>query len=258
MVRARHWTLPNGERPTEIMHSRMNLAEQSSVVSRRAVSTHSERGASSRLSNEVGAATYRLHHQMVAVQASHGLGRREPAATQRAVRQLLRAGEAPAPNEFWETTAQPRARRLTRLGMAVIDEELTRLRGGIKPRTTSKHRFFDEGHMPNQPQRPIEPMVDDLRRALSTANRIDELGLWWQRRLRRAALIRSLSTIVTHTPGQAEMLISSTEMALLDQGPWSHSDRLLSAFELANREIQVYASHHFTQILQTRITQALA
>ncbi|MCP3988291.1 MAG: hypothetical protein GY724_04390 [Actinomycetia bacterium] len=234
----------------------MTMAEQSSVATRQPVSTRSERGAPSRLSNEVGAAAGRLHRQMLAVQASYGLGRRELAATQRAVRQLLRVGQAPAANDFWETTAQPRAQRLTRLGIAVIDEEMTRLQGGVRPRMTSKHRFFDLSHASAPPQRTIEPMIEDLRLALSAANRIDELGRWWQRRLRRAALIRALPTIATHTPGEAELLISSAEMELLDRGPWSHSDRFLSAFELANREIQIYANHRFTQILQTRILSA--
>jgi hypothetical protein len=206
-------------------------------------------GAFDRLANDVGASADRLRRQMVEVQACHGLGRRELAATQRAIRRLAGEGRAPTPNHYWETTAQPRAERLVRLGIAVIEEEMARLRGGVKPRRWSSH--FVAERAPTTLDL-TDAWVAQLQWALRATNQVDDLGAWWQRRLRRAALVRALPTLVTRTPGEAELVVSSAEMALLDQAPWAHGDRLLSAFELANRDLHHYATRRFTQVLQVR------
>lgn len=249
MERMRHWKLHYGGRPTEIMSSGMSMAEHGSVATRRPDSTLTASGARERLSSDVGASAERLHRQMIEVQACCGLGRRELAETQRAIRRLMREGRAPAPNDFWETTAQPRADRLVRLGIAVVDEEMARLRGGVKPKPWSRHRFFDGTQTSPEP---TEAWVDQLQGALRATNRIDDLGRWWQRRLRWAALAHAIPEVITQTPAGAELVVSSAEMGLLDQAPWAHGDRLLSAFELANRDLHHYATRRFAQVLRTR------
>lgn len=67
--------------------------------------------------------------------------------------------------------------------------------------------------------------------------RIRHVRGWWHRRLRRAALVRSFPSALLATPGEVGLVVARTEMALLDRQPWSHADRLLSAFELAHEEI---------------------
>ena len=145
----------------------------------------------------------------------HGLDRRELMAYQRAVHALDRAGEAPTPDEFWAATAQPRARHLLDAARATIDREL--------PAVARTGDVL---------------AVGDVVAALPSTAAIDELGRWWQRRLRRAAAMRALPDVAARLPGAAELTIAHHEMWLLDQAPWSHGDRLLSAFELAYAEIR--------------------
>lgn len=156
-----------------------------------------------------------LREAMARVCRDHGLGRRELMAYHRAVHALTRAGQAPGPDEFWATTAQPRARRLLDAARDAIDAELAPLaRSGALV------------------------SVADVAAALPSTDEIDELGQWWQRRLRRAATLRALPDVAARRPGAAEITIAHHEMWLLDQPPWSHGDRLLSAFELAHAEIR--------------------
>lgn len=156
-----------------------------------------------------------LREAMARVCRDHGLGRRELMAYQRAVHALTRAGQAPGPDEFWATTAQPRARRLLDAARDAIDAELAPLaRSGALVSAA------------------------EVAAALPSTDDIDELGQWWQRRLRRAATLRALPDVAARRPGAAEITIAHHEMWLLDQPPWSHGDRLLSAFELAHAEIR--------------------
>lgn len=156
-----------------------------------------------------------LREAMGRVGREHGLDRRELMAYQRAVHALRRSGQAPTPDEFWAATAQPRARRLLDAARGAIDTELAPLaRSGALVSAA------------------------DVAAALPSTEEIDELGRWWQRRLRRAATLRALPDVAAGRPGAAELTIAHHEMWLLDQPPWSHGDRLLSAFELAYAEIR--------------------
>ena len=167
----------------------------------------------------------RLRLCLHAVRTTHDLGRKEMRVTERAIRQLDQHGMATTANEFWEATALPRAQLLVNESKRVIDRELTvlaRLHGDT----------------------PHEVAIAALP---STAG-INDLGSWWQRRLRRAAMMRSILAIATNTPARAEFLIANKEMALLDQAPWSHGDRLLSAFELAHGEIAKYGRRRASEL----------
>lgn len=156
-----------------------------------------------------------LRQALDQVRREHGLGRRELMAYQRAVHALRRAGQAPTPDEFWAATAQPRAQRLADAARAAIDAELEPLaRSGALV------------------------SASDVATALPSTQDIDGLGQWWQRRLRRAATLRALPDVAARLPDAAELTIAHHEMWLLDQPPWSHGDRLLSAFELAHAEIR--------------------
>ena len=168
----------------------------------------------------------RLRVCLDAVRTTNDLGRREMRVTERAIRQLDRHGMATTANEFWESTALPRAQRLVDESKRVIERELALL---------AKH------HPDTEPELAVASLP-------STAE-INDLGAWWQRRLRRSALLRSIPTIATNTPARAEFLIANKEMMLLDRPPWSHSDRLLSAFELAHGQIARYGRRRVTELL---------
>ena len=79
--------------------------------------------------------------------------------------------------------------------------------------------------------------IDQLLDAIPSSDPINRLGVWWQRRLRRTATMSALPQLLVAGSG-ADALIGRREMELLDRPPWSHGDRLLSAFELAHSEIK--------------------
>lgn len=174
----------------------------------------------------------RLRTTLRAVHAQHDLTRRELLSVQRGIRRLHRAGETSSANDFWAAAAQPRAQLLIDRAKLTIDGELDRLsRAALPP-----------ADQPTQAGRSVtvSNALDELTSSLRADESINDLGRWWQRRLRRAATMRALPAIMTRIPAEAELVVSCTEMALLDRSPWSHGDRLLSAFELANVEIHAY------------------
>lgn len=70
-----------------------------------------------------------------------------------------------------------------------------------------------------------------------TVGAIDELGHWWLGRLRLAAALRALPQLALWPVEEVPARLAHQEMHLLSRPPWSHGDLLLSAFELAHREI---------------------
>ena len=159
---------------------------------------------------------------------AHDLTRAELMAVQRGIQRLDRSGKAPTPNEFWETTAWPRAQVLLDTAIATVDVEL---------------RSIELVLLSPADQATVLPptLGSDLVAALPPVRALT-IGPWWQRRLRRAAVVRALPSVVVHLPGEAELLVAHHEMHLADRAPWVHGDRLLSAFELAHHELHRRAS----------------
>ena len=166
--------------------------------------------------------------QLQIVWASHGLSRGELMAAQRAIRRLDQLGQAPSADAYFATTARPRAQLLVREARAAIDVHLPCWAGQVR--------------------RPAGPA--SLTLAIPSRAGIDELGRWWQRRLRRAAVVRALPRLVGQLPADLERTIAHYEMALLDRPPWSHGDRLLSAFEQAHGEIGRYSQRRLAELGQ--------
>ncbi len=50
-------------------------------------------------------------------------------------------------------------------------------------------------------------------------------------------MLKAAGHVLT-SPGGFELAVAAAEMALLSQAPWSHDDRLLSAFELAHGRLR--------------------
>ena len=80
--------------------------------------------------------------------------------------------------------------------------------------------------------------IDDFLAAASTANRINEVGAWWQGRLRRKAILTAAGRLLITPIERCELVVTSAEMDLLSGPPWCHDDRLLSAFELAHGDLR--------------------
>jgi hypothetical protein len=188
-------------------------------------STHRPEGPSAQRGPEYHARA--LTHHLEALYAVHGLNRHELIAVQRGIVKLQRAGVAPSANEFWEMTALPRAQVLTVVATAALDRELAAI-------------------LPVSPRDPC--LTESLAAALAMCDPVDELGRWWQRRLRRAAMLRALPQVMWRAPGQAELTVARIEMELLDRAPWSHGDRLLSAFEVAHADVVAYGRRRITDL----------
>ncbi|MEM9133688.1 MAG: hypothetical protein AAF962_15310 [Actinomycetota bacterium] len=184
----------------------------------------------------IGYIVDRLHNRLRLLLGTYGLSRREILRVQDGVARLARDGMAPTGNDFWAWTAQPRAQVLIDRATEAIEDELSLLIAELAfaaPMVGSRP--------PGAPGRGSVGEVDLAGRVLPLLPRstdLDQLGWWWQRRLRRAALIRALPALLAGTTADIGLTISRVEMQLLDQAPWVHGDRLLSAFELAYAEIE--------------------
>ncbi|MEM8922581.1 MAG: hypothetical protein AAGD35_03695 [Actinomycetota bacterium] len=174
----------------------------------------------------------RLRSRLRTTVAAHGLSRRELIDVQRGVMRLQHIGLAPSGDDFWYSTALPRSRTFIERVRTVIDDELGVLIAdvGYSWATTAidgrPHGDVLEGVLP------ILPRSADL----------DELGWWWQRRLRRAAIRTAIPRLLRARTGDLSLVLARAEMQLLDQPPWAHGDRLLSAFELAYAEIERFGT----------------
>lgn len=215
----------------------------------------------------------RLRHELGTIFSSHGLERKQLLTVQRGLVRLQRHGGAPTANDFWEATARPRAELLTRLAKATIEAELAALVAGedstfactiiaadamsssvvtngsvgaanctavVRAVKQRRRGSVDDRH---------EQAVATLVAAIPARDGLDELGRWWQRRLRRAATIRAFPTLAGTAAMRAELVVSQFEMQLLDETPWSHGDRLLSAFELAQSDIRRFAETRIAEMV---------
>ncbi len=184
----------------------------------------------------------RLANRLRRALSMHDLNRQELLAAQRDVSRLKRIGALPGPTEYWQRSALPRAALMVDESMAAVVEEGQVLGEAIDRFLTELDRpplaeWADERLAPTALTDATSGAIGQLIEAVPSATSIDALGSWWQRRLHRAAVVRAIPELMSSL-AEAELIIGRTEMQLLDRPPWSHGDRLLSAFELAHGEIR--------------------
>lgn len=199
----------------------------------------------------------RLEARLELAADEYGLERRELMAAQHQLRRLRRAGLAPSPNDYWESTAVPRAELLVEHSVDAIVEEWARLDEAIERFLTATSRSTLEPWISGAEGRAAiqqtgTAAIDRLLTASPSSAPIDELGEWWQRQLHHRAVVRAIPRLLT-TRRPADAIIAAVELELLDASPWCYGDRLLSAFELANTEIRTQASDRADTLL-TRVT----
>jgi hypothetical protein len=202
------------------------------------------------LTGLVWATSIRMQERLAAAVSANALTRDEVIETERAIRQLLRAGRAPSVDRFWTATALPRADRLCCAARAVIDDELSRLTGEALALALDGPVDTDRA-VPAATAVTAADAAAVMSRRLETAlpanSDIDALGRWWLRRLRWAARLHALPQLLRTAPPAAGLVLANRELQLLDQPPWSHSDRLLSAFELARADIRRYGRRRIAE-----------
>ncbi len=195
--------------------------------------------------------------RLEATRSAHDLSERRLWAAHRDLIELHREGGAPTPTDYWEQSAHPRARHFLNEMMQVIaaeQEELLRafqqFAVGIaeRPGLAAPAREDDSaGHrcFPGQVDDTLAAAiavahagVDEFITAASVGNKINEVGAWWQGKLRRKAILATAGKLLITPLGRYEIEVAAAEMRLLAEPPWSHDDRLLSAFELAHSDLR--------------------
>lgn len=195
-----------------------------------------------RLMSQARSSRDNLSERLEQVITQHDLDKRELLTAEKDIRRLSRTDSAPNPTEYWQRAALPRAAELVEASMTVIVDEGDTLGSAIddffKPMERGELKHWAgtaEGRAISR--QAAGRAVSMLAEGVRPSEEIHILGQWWQQRLRRAAAVRSLPQLFRFGV-DADAVIGRTEMRLLDGAPWTHSDRLLSAFEIAHSEIK--------------------
>lgn len=231
-----------------------NLSCEAGVItSPEEVSGERHRQAELLFSRRVDEVSRRLTERLRAVRQSHDLNWRDLLSSQRTVARLTGSDAETTPDEYWALVAHPRAAVLSANAIAVIDSErealtdaVLRYRGSVRPVVPKEHQPLDADTTAAEIERVLSP-VGALRMDRSA---LDEVGERWQRSLHRAALRRSTRMVLASPIGDTSTIVRATELALLDEPPWCHGDRLLAAYECAHVEV---ASHLHEMVLDASV-----
>ncbi len=194
-----------------------------------------------RLAHRTAAIEHRLASRLEDVRRRHDLTSRLLLTSQRDVVRAVRRGAAPTSARYWETIAEPHAQPLRSAAFAVIDEEVEELVTAVRRFRMAATEFVQlpESSLSTADiADAVTLLVLPLADISMTTRPIDELGASWQRRLRRAAVKSAAQELLVADTNGLEAIVERAELALLDQPPWLHGDRLLSAFEIAHGEVR--------------------
>ncbi len=196
-----------------------------------------------RFRHRVDSLTATLLAGMTDIHEAHGLTYAELVRTQRALRRLESETRAPSAQAFWDTTAYPRAQMLVTAAEPLV-EQAGHAFGDAANRLTRSVELATESHQsistiaPGLLRRMIDVGGNVVRTATPSRDGIDQIGERWHRRLRRAAWKSVVPSQFAMSTAALEDRIDHMELELLEQLPWAHGDRLLSAFELAHVDVK--------------------
>lgn len=192
------------------------------------------------LTNRLNVVTYMTRTDMARAIERHDLTRTHLAGIEATARRQDKAGLTVTAGDFWLRTAEPQAGVMLAACSSVQDESRTSIGDLIRRHV----RQVDPDAM--GVDHPLvaawtEQVLTEIRRmapAMVPRTTVNELGDWWQQRLRRRAALRavprSLLAPATHLP----LLVDAQEIYLSQLSPWSHGDRMLAAFELAHNQLR--------------------
>ncbi len=159
----------------------------------------------------------------------HDLTWRGLLSAQEGVAGAGRLGTTPDIETFWAATAVPMARPLVDQAQVLIDDGVDLITAGLR-------------RLGPNPAVHADALSEQIIMRWSTVAMdrapLDAIGQRWQRRLRRSAVAPTLVRTVSRPMREFSTHLEQTEMAMLDQPPWRHGDRLLSAFELAHTDVK--------------------
>jgi hypothetical protein len=174
---------------------------------------------------------------------AHDLRQSDLKRTTRELRRLRQDGCEPSPSEFWQTTAEPMAAMLVNTSIAAIDDELTQVDDAI-------YRFSESVRIINrsgsahvtaaQVRQTLEAELNVLESCPASTDSTYLLANRWSTQLRRAAWRRQAHILMFRSAAEADVIIGQAQVALVEECPWAHTDRLLSAFELGHADIRTH------------------
>jgi hypothetical protein len=144
----------------------------------------------------------------------------------------------PSATAFWEVEAAPVAASLTTAALLAIEPEFDTLDDALARFQRSVGPLIGSARVEHLVRVDASAVIWPLTDCGIDRRSIDELGERWQARLHRQAVRRSLLRHPTMSRSKLMTQVAREELAMLDRPPWSHGDRLLSAFEIAHGEIR--------------------
>ncbi len=207
--------------------------------------------ANDRLRQRIDTSTRRLRSRLRVIADAHDLQRSDLTRTRRDLRKLRHDGCEPSPSEFWQTTAEPMAAMLVNTSVAAIDDELINVDDAI-------HRFSESVRIINrsrsthitaaQVRQILETELTALEECAASTDGINALANRWSTQLRRAAWRRQAHILMFRSTAEADAIIGQAQVALVEECPWAHTDRLLSAFELGHADIRTHLVDRIAEV----------
>lgn len=196
-----------------------------------------------RFRHRVDTLTARLSEGLVEIHTTHGLTYGELLQTHRELRRLATENRAPSSNTFWNTTAYPRSQMLVTAARPLIRTADDAFADATERLGTSVELAMDQhaglsAIAPGLLRRMIDVGGTVVLTAMPDRADLDLVGERWHRRLRRAAWRTVVPSRLAMSTAALEDRVDRIELELLDQLPWAHGDRLLSAFELAHVDVR--------------------
>ncbi len=156
-----------------------------------------------------------------------------------AVQKLWRRSDDMRPNSFWEDVALPHTADFATAGRQACDQILGAYRTSLLKEIHKQERPLSEVDRA-QVSRTLQSGSIHLLDVLPDARRIDALGKWWLGRLNTAAIKENLSEVLHSDVSQLRSLIRVKGADLCSDTSWLYGDYLLSAYELAHKELRTY------------------
>ncbi len=196
-----------------------------------------------RLCQRIDTSARRLRSRLRVIADAHDLRGSDLKRTQKELRKMRQDGTEPSPTEFWQTTAEPMAAMMVNTSTVAIDDELLNIDDAID-RFTESVRIINRSGTTHITAAQIRQIIEAELLALDSCSAAtDEINLLahkWSAQLRRAAWRRQAPVLLFKSTAEADTIIGQAQVALVDESPWAHTDRLLSAFELGHADIRTH------------------
>lgn len=199
--------------------------------------------ATDRLCQRTDVTARRLEQRIQSIADAHDLKASELRRTHREIKGMHAQGIAPSPSEYWETTAYPWASVLVSTCIAAIDDELRDCADAVERFQESVriiNRTSEERIEAGTVRQILEAELKPLLTCAPSGDELNSLATRWSQQLRRSAHLRSIPVLLFRSAAEADRVVGRRQVDLVEEAPWAHTDRLLSAFELGHADIRTH------------------